>query len=81
MINEREILSPEDSVALLKEGIAVLSVEEHEGRIQVGATGRDDERVRKRVTEQLGDVDVWVVGDGILLHFTGHKTGSSGNGQ
>jgi hypothetical protein len=57
------ILSAEDSVVLLKEGIAVLSVQEHEGRVQVGAAGRDEERVRRRVVEQLGDVDVWVVGD------------------
>jgi hypothetical protein len=57
------ILSAEDSVVLLKEGIAVLSVEEHEGRVQVGAAGRDEERVRRRVSERLGDVDVWVVGD------------------
>lgn len=57
------ILSAEDSVALLREGIAVLSVEEHEDRVQVGAAGRDEARVRRRVAEQLGDVDVWVVGD------------------
>lgn len=63
MINEREIVSAQDNVALLREGIAVLSVEEHEGRIQVGVSGRDDERVRRRVIERLGDVDVWVVGD------------------
>ena len=63
MINEPGIVSAEDSVALLREGIAVLSVEDHKGRIQVGAAGRDEERVRKRVAEQLGDVDVWVVGD------------------
>ena len=63
MINEPGIVSAVDSVALLKEGIAVLSVEEHKGRIQVGVAGRDDERVRRRVAERLGDVDVWVVGD------------------
>lgn len=63
MINEPRIVSAADSVALLREGIAVLSVEEHQGRIQVGATGRDDERVRRLVAERLGDVDVWVVGD------------------
>jgi len=63
MINESGIVSAEDSVALLKEGIAVLSVEDLGGRVQVGATGRDEERVRRRVVERLGDVDVWVVGD------------------
>jgi hypothetical protein len=63
MFMQPGIVSAEDSVALLKEGIAVLNVEDHEGRIQVGATGRDEERVRQRVIEQLGDVDVWVAGD------------------
>ncbi len=41
----------------------MLSVEEHKGRIQVGAAGRDDERVRGGSPKRLGDVDVWVVGD------------------
>lgn len=63
MTSEPGIVSAEDSVALLKEGIAVLSVEEHNGRVHVGAAGRDEARVRRRVGEQLGDVDVWVVGD------------------
>ena len=63
MINEPGIVSAEDSVALLREGIAVLSMEEHGGRLQVCAVGRDEARVRERVTERLGDVDVWVVGD------------------
>ncbi|MDA0181283.1 hypothetical protein OJ997_13330 [Solirubrobacter phytolaccae] len=63
MSHESGILSAQDSVALLKEGIAVLSVQDHEGRVQVGVVGRDEEYVRRRVTERLGDVDVWVVGD------------------
>lgn len=63
MINEPGIVSAEDSVALLKEGIAVLSIEELGGRAQVCAVGRDEERVRRLVAERLGDVDVWVVGD------------------
>ena len=63
MHSEPGIVSAEDSVALLKEGIAVLSLEEHGGRLQVCAVGRDETRVRDRVIARLGDVDVWVVGD------------------
>lgn len=57
-------VSPQDRVTLLKEGIAVLSVEPDRQGTRVYVTGRDDERVRERVTELLGDaLDVWVVGE------------------
>ncbi len=57
-------VSPQDHVALLKEGIAVLSVEIDRRGTHVCVAGRDEAHVRKRVAEVLGDeVDVWVVGD------------------
>ena len=57
-------VSPQDHVALLKEGIAVLSVEVDRRGTHVCVAGRDESHVRKRVAEVLGDeVDVWVVGD------------------
>ena len=55
-------VSPQDHVALLKEGIAVLSVEIDRRGTHVCVAGRDEAHVRKRVAEVLGDeVDVWVV--------------------
>ena len=61
MIND---VSPQDRVTLLKEGIAVLSVESDEGGTHVSVAGRDDRRVRTRVGELLGEeANVWVVGD------------------
>ena len=57
-------VSPQGHVALLKEGIAVLSVEVDRRGTHVCVAGRDESHVRKRVAEVLGDeVDVWVVGD------------------
>ena len=71
MINEPGIVSAEDSVALLREGIAVLSIEELGGRPQVCVVGRDEERVRRVVTERMGDVDVWVP-DNVCVSSTAH---------
>ncbi|MBE2317839.1 hypothetical protein DVA67_017790 [Solirubrobacter sp. CPCC 204708] len=57
-------ISPQDRVTLLKDGITVLTVESDARGMHVCVSGRDEERVRKRVGEVLGDaVHVWVAGD------------------
>jgi hypothetical protein len=57
-------VSPQDRVTLLGEGITVLSVDTDRHGTHVYVAGRDDERVRKRVGQLLGDEpDVWVAGE------------------
>ena len=57
-----DLLTSEDRTALLRQGIAVLEAHRTDGRLSVGVTGGDEERVRAAVADMLGaDTDVTVL--------------------